>query len=344
MFSLGCDTVNRKILLVAVCAALILIAGIAAFQFSDRPAVPPRTVERLTVAYADFESRAPFFLAQKENYFEKNGLDVTGIPYPNGVIPIQEVIDGRADIALGPAEFPVVAAILRGEDIRILGATVKASTVFIVARNDSGIANISDLRGKRVGSTPGTSTAFCLDRFLTLHGIPRDAIVPVAIKDPADLMDAVEHDRIDAVVILPPLTDQVWTAWGGRAVMWNAQGNQPIFGLAIATGPWTTTHPETIRRFLVAMDEGIQHANNHPDDARAVVREHFGITTTLPGTIREEDQFGLTLDRSLVIAMEDEARWMIRNNLTNATDIPDFTRYMYLDGIQAVSPEAVNIL
>jgi NitT/TauT family transport system substrate-binding protein len=42
--------------------------------------------------------------------------------------------------------------------------------------------------------------------------------------------------------------------------------------------------------------------------------------------------------------MEDEARWMIKNNLTRERAIPDFTNYIYLDGLKAIKPEVVNII
>jgi NitT/TauT family transport system substrate-binding protein len=57
-----------------------------------------------------------------------------------------------------------------------------------------------------------------------------------------------------------------------------------------------------------------------------------------------EHQFSLTLDQGLVAAMEDETRWMIANNLTAATQVPDFLNYIYLDGLEAIKPEAVNII
>jgi NitT/TauT family transport system substrate-binding protein len=51
----------------------------------------------------------------------------------------------------------------------------------------------------------------------------------------------------------------------------------------------------------------------------------------------------LSLDYSLLTAMEDEARWMIANSLTSQTQVLDFTRYMYIDGLKSVKPETVNI-
>jgi NitT/TauT family transport system substrate-binding protein len=55
-------------------------------------------------------------------------------------------------------------------------------------------------------------------------------------------------------------------------------------------------------------------------------------------------QFALSLEQSLITAMEDEARWMINNNLTGEKQIPDFVNYIYIDGLKTVKPEAVNII
>jgi hypothetical protein len=60
--------------------------------------------------------------------------------------------------------------------------------------------------------------------------------------------------------------------------------------------------------------------------------------------IWSQNQFGLSLDQSLVVAMEDEARWMIKNNLTAEKDVPFFNDYIYEGALKAIKPEAVNII
>ncbi|MCX9087518.1 MAG: hypothetical protein OIN90_08140 [Candidatus Methanoperedens sp.] len=42
--------------------------------------------------------------------------------------------------------------------------------------------------------------------------------------------------------------------------------------------------------------------------------------------------------------MEDEARWMINNNLTTEENVPDFLDYIYEDELKSIKPEAVNII
>lgn len=58
----------------------------------------------------------------------------------------------------------------------------------------------------------------------------------------------------------------------------------------------------------------------------------------------DKNQFSLSLDQSLILAMEDEARWMIKNNLTNEKNVPNFLDYIYEDGLKAVKPEAENVI
>jgi NitT/TauT family transport system substrate-binding protein len=58
----------------------------------------------------------------------------------------------------------------------------------------------------------------------------------------------------------------------------------------------------------------------------------------------KQNQFSLSLDQSLILAMQDESRWLISNNLTNATSIPNFQNYIYIGGLNSVKPQSVNII
>ncbi len=56
-----------------------------------------------------------------------------------------------------------------------------------------------------------------------------------------------------------------------------------------------------------------------------------------------ENQYTLTLDQSLILTMEDQARWMKINGFTS-NPVPNFLNYIYLEGLQAVDPGSVNII
>ncbi len=42
--------------------------------------------------------------------------------------------------------------------------------------------------------------------------------------------------------------------------------------------------------------------------------------------------------------MEYEARWMIQNKLTAEKTVPHFNKYVYVDGLKAINPEAANVI
>jgi NitT/TauT family transport system substrate-binding protein len=54
-------------------------------------------------------------------------------------------------------------------------------------------------------------------------------------------------------------------------------------------------------------------------------------------------QFKLFLDQSILLSLEDGARWAIRNKLTDATKIPNYLDYVYMDALKEVNPSAVTI-
>ena len=50
------------------------------------------------------------------------------------------------------------------------------------------------------------------------------------------------------------------------------------------------------------------------------------------------------LERGWSVAMEDETRWMIKNNLTTEKQVADFMSCIYIDGLKVIKPEAANII
>lgn len=75
-----------------------------------------------------------------------------------------------------------------------------------------------------------------------------------------------------------------------------------------------------------------------------IVRKELNYTEEYMATVWPDHQFSLSLDESLVLAMEEEGRWMINNNLTTPEKISDYRNYIYMKGLEKVKPESVNII
>ena len=97
-------------------------------------------------------------------------------------------------------------------------------------------------------------------------------------------------------------------------------------------------------RLLRAIDQANVYIAQHPQEAKAIVRKRLNLDAASIDRAWQRNFYSLSLDQSLLVAMEDEARWMIKNNLTREKSVPDFMNYIYLDGLKTVKPEAVNII
>jgi NitT/TauT family transport system substrate-binding protein len=122
------------------------------------------------------------------------------------------------------------------------------------------------------------------------------------------------------------------------------QSNQPLYAQAVSTDEWIAAHPELVNRFLRSLLQAEEFTLNYPAEAKAIVKNQMNLTDAYVETVWTQNQFSLSLDQSLISTMENEARWMISNHLTNATSIPNFLNYLYLEGLSSVKPESVNVI
>ncbi len=329
----------------AVLAALTIILVITCGCIAPGPHQESRgPYDQVTVAYSPYESTALLWIARDRHLFEENGLNVTLKRYESGAGSLDGVLRNEADISVGVTEFPVVRSVFFGADVRSIGVVDRGYFTYLVARADRGIAAPSDLRGKTIGTTFGTIAEFHLGRFIALQGIgPRD-ITLVDVREPDAWVNAVAEGNIDAIATAQPYADAAREKLGTNAVVWPVQSNQPLFAQAVATGGWVKAHPDTAARFLRSLAQAEDFAAADPSAARLIVQKDLNLKPEYMDTVWSQNQFGLSLDQSLVTAMEDEARWMIRNNVTNTTTVPDFQAVLYTDGLSRVRPGAVSIL
>jgi NitT/TauT family transport system substrate-binding protein len=245
---------------------------------------------------------------------------------------------------VGTNEFPLVVRALNQARIRTIASISKSEFIYLVGRADRGIDEVSDLKGKRVGTTFGTIAHFFLGRFLDLNGMNIQDVTLVDVKTPAEWVNAIVDGDIDAIATAQPYANSIQDRLGANAVIWSVQSSQPLYAQAISTDEWITEHPELCSRFLRSLLQAEEFAINYPAEVKAIVKNQMNLTDAYIETVWTQNQFSLSLDQSLILAMEDESRWLISNNLTDATSVPNFLDYVYVDGLETVKPNSVNVI
>ncbi len=323
--------------------AVIALAGLGAWFFLDSQKSTVKPVESITVAYSPYESSALFWLAVDQRFFEENGLNLTLRRYDSGAASLDRVINGEANISVGASEFPFIRKAFQNARVRAVGNIDKGDFIYIVARKDR-VGNVSDLKGKRIGTAIGTAAEFHLGRFLASARYNYAGHNPRRYQNAGRMGKRCCNGSIDAISTAQPYANAARDRLGDNAVFWPAQSSQPVFSLVISPDDWITEHPELVDRFLKSLAGAEEYIVTHPAESKVIVQKRLNLSAGYMDTVWQQNQFTLSLDQSLILAMEDEARWMIKNNLTTEKKIPDFRKYIYTKGLEVVNPDAVNII
>ena len=332
----------KKIIPALIVVALLAVTGIGGWYLLNSRHNLLTSPEPVTVGISPTEGSALVYIAEDQGFFSENGLAVTVRDYDPPSIGIRDAADGKVDIA-GASEYPVVLNVLDGANFSILARYDEAQSIYLIGRKDHRITNISDLKGKKIGVPRGTIAEFYLGRFLTLHAMNLQDVTLVDVQ-PSQFADAIGSGRIDALICWQPPASQISGRMGNKVVVWPAQSGQPLFAVLVARNDWIAQNPGRTAGFLKSLDMAAEYTVSHPAESRAIVQKRLNLTDSYMDVMWPANQFSLALDQSLILAMEDESRWMIANNMTNATAVPDFGKYMYTNGLDEVKSGSVNII
>ena len=333
---------KRRLTVIAVFILVIAIVLSSYFYFNSQ--VPsPKKLDSIILGNAQsFECDTLVYIAQEQKYFEQNGLNVTIMNYTSGMAALNDVLKGKLDIA-ATAEFPLVVNALKGENISALAGIGKFQLQDLIARKDRGIEEISDLKGKTIGVPLGTISQFYLGRFLELNNLSLQDVTVVNVT-PTGAKNAIMNGTVDAVIIWQPYAYDIEDELGNNAIVWSPQSSQALYIVEVANNNWIKENPDIVSRFIKSLAQAETYYDNNPSATEVMIQRGLNYTDGYMAAVWPNQQISLSLDQSLIISMDDEARWMISNKLTNATVIPNFLNYVYLDGLIAVKPDSVTII
>lgn len=333
---------QRALLLVL---ALVLAAALGWRAWSARQA-PPSAIEAERVVIAansDYIGTCAIVAAQANGFFAQQRIAATITSHSSGKAAMEAMLGGGADFAT-VAELPVMFAGLSGRPVVVVATLFRGEKDHgIVGRRDRGIDTPASLKGKHIGVTLNTSAHFALEALLnrallaaqdvTLHNYPTDQL-------PA----ALERGEIDAAASWEPFLDTMRTSLGGNGVTFNSKNIYEInFNLA-TTRHYLAGRRDTLQRLLRALDEGERFCSQSPAQALALMPASVRAQSARPDTPWPALRFKLTLDQALLLAMEDQARWAMRNHMTATSAMPNYLDYVDIDGLAAVAPAAVTLI
>ncbi len=329
---------SKRILIVSIVAAVIIGGYLLLRQEQPKKYTGP--VEKITLAAYGGETGALVYVAEDQGFFEENGLEVTIKDYESGKAAADALIDGEADIATS-ADFVFVSNSFDHADLRVFGTVATAEVIELVARKDKGITTIDDLAGKKIGVTRKSGAEFLLGVFLTFKGLLYKDVELVDLK-PSEIVEAISNGDIDAAFTWDPYTYNIRKRLGDNVISWF--GGEDFYFVLLTKEDWIESNPSAAERFMKSVLEAEDYIKDNAEESKEFVKNKFDYESDYIDYSWPKQEFEVILEQAMLITFEDQARWRIKQGLTDATEVPNYLDYIYMDALEEVRPEAVRII
>lgn len=232
------------------------------------------------------------FVAQKEGFFAKNGLDATVIPSMAGATALQLMSNNKLQ-SYGIDFLSTLQAAKQGSDIRVAACLAPRSVYVVIASEAAGLpfdASFTDrvkaLKGKTVGVTAlGAGTDRALVAMMSEAGMDQKSVQRIAVGVPSAAAGQLAAGRIDAYVTGSHSGAFQVEKSAPKTALYLDSGDpdapkvvRGFAGLVWAvSGKWAKEHPEQVDDYVASLKQARDWIVANPKEAAQIMSQQvFG--------------------------------------------------------------------
>ncbi|MFH1244215.1 MAG: ABC transporter substrate-binding protein [bacterium] len=294
----------KKIMLLLL-AVIVISAGLLYVRNSKSQGVIQSNPEltEIKFGYMPFATNWAVYVAQRDGFFEKNGVKAELIKFNVGTEGADALI--RGDIkAFAISTFTDLFNIQKRSPGQLKLYTLQVSSnkmhgEYLIAKSGSGIEKVTDLKGKKIGVTPGTlTTAMVKQAYGDVLDFNKSVtIVPLA---PNLHLQSLESGQIDALLAFEPTATLAKQKGIGIIIddhPWTKVAEPfPVGGVTLSAS-FIEENPELAKNIAGALKDAILFGRSNPDKITEAVAEFTGLDPSVVAQISyNEDMFGEEVD------------------------------------------------
>jgi len=274
----------------------------------------------LHMGHASINSRmSPLWIAAKEGFFRKQGLDVKVVNVRGGTQATQALLGGGLDMAYSDPPG-TIAAIAAGAPLVEVMATATVMPYYLVGA--PAVKSLADLKGKRVGSS---GLGLSASRMAIIVGLKhlgldpdRDKITLVAAGTEPERLAGLASGSLAGTVIAPEFRSRM-----------EPLGLNILADLRTMTIPWEVGNVVTSRKFLQSQRDVVERAIKALLEGNAYVLNPAHRSPLLELL---KSRLGLKSAQDAIGAYEDTVKFYVLKK-----------PYPYREGIQSIIAEVGKI-
>ncbi|MBV8537191.1 MAG: ABC transporter substrate-binding protein [Alphaproteobacteria bacterium] len=223
--------------------------------------------------------RSPVYIGVQEGFFAKENLDVKILTGRGATDVVTKLATGVADFGEAGLDSVLAAKAAGPTPITAVMAYFTKPPDALLTSTASGITSLKDAVGKKVATSPFTSSNLAWPLVLTANGVDPGSVELIKV-DAAVLGSMLASGKIDAVISwitsVPPIDNMMKDAGKTlRVLPWSQYGYEGYSQCIVASDKALAERPDVARRFLKVMRQSVQFMHDNPqraaEDVKAIV-------------------------------------------------------------------------
>jgi len=225
-------------------------------------------------------------LLEAQKCFQKRGLDVKFVHFPDVNGPTTALASNAIDLAFGTSLAGAYSLAQQGVPVKIVAATQIVDAQFVTLAN-SPIHSLAELRGKMVGMSPvGSATTGVGTAVLEGNDGLKSGDYRLVAGDEPRLAQFLVQKNVAAAVLRPSTVAQLpdgehkLRVLATLADQWKQMtktSTPPYIGVAVMRSDWLGKHPADAVKAIAAMRDALALGNAHPEAVVAALKQAANI-------------------------------------------------------------------
>lgn len=231
-------------------------------------AAPALAADKMTIVLDWFVNpdHGPIIVAQEQGFFAEQGLEVEVIAPSDPTDPPKMAAAGQADIAID-YQYQLHLAVANGLPLKRVGTLIGTPLNCLLVIDDGPVAEIADLKGRKIGFSVGGVEEALLTKILSNGGLTLEDVDLVNVN--WSLSPSLLSGQVDAVIGAFrnfELNQMEINGAEGRCFYLEEEGLPAYDELIYVSNP-ETMDKEKLQRFLAATEKATHYIVNNPEAA-----------------------------------------------------------------------------
>ena len=230
--------------------------------------------EKIRVAYVHVFDDAPVVVARDKGFFTAEGLEAQVTMFTSGPTLVKGLVTDQLDVGvLGFTNAITWAA--QGADLKIIGK-VQEGYHALVARNDRGVKELKDLKGKSLASQAAGSTADIVLKGVVLKGAGlTEKDVQIMYTAPSTALASLRAGRVDSAFLFEPY-DSIAKAAIPVTEIYEVGKHWPFpCMVVIVPGKLIKERPDAVKKVLSSLKRSMEFMKERPTEASRILAPAF---------------------------------------------------------------------